>query len=81
MSLPRRDEQVTIEQAFHALHYFVQTYWERVERPDELSDILSDTQILKSDLGPADPGSWSDFLKAIDQAREEGPPFMILTKD
>ena len=73
MTLARSDELITVEQAFHALHYFLDARWRLVPQ-EELAIILGETAILKADGGPADPAAWSDFLEAVDRAHRDGPP-------
>ena len=64
-------ETLTIEQAFRAMHHFVEAYWERGgKRGDELTLFLSysETRWEPTDdnrLGTGDPAAWNDWLDAV----------------
>jgi hypothetical protein len=64
-------ETLTIEQAYRAMHHFVEAYWERGgKRGDELTLFLSysATRWEPTDdnpLGTGDPAGWNDWLDAV----------------
>jgi hypothetical protein len=78
VSLPRRAETITLETAFHALHYYAAALAERIAS-DDLAALAGETAILP-DGGPADPAAWSDFLAAVDQARGARPDLTLVTR-
>jgi hypothetical protein len=74
------DDCLTIREAYLAMYYFIEAYWQRGRRTD------GSVTLLLSDAGPtADPGNddtllttdpafWSDWLAAIEAARSRGVP-------
>ena len=65
----RRDEMVSLGQAFEAMTLFLQEYWERGGRESEdLANLLGNL-VPTDDGGPMDPAAWHDFLGAVDRAR------------
>jgi len=63
---------LTIEQAYRAMHYFVdEAYWERGgKRGDELTLFLSYSEPRweasdNNPLGTGDPAAWNDWLDAV----------------
>ncbi len=78
-TLSRRDETITIEMAFHALHYFVAELHARLPDSTDLAALAADTAMIGDGM-PADPAAWSDFLEAIDRAKSNGPPYLKLRR-
>jgi hypothetical protein len=78
VTLPRRDETITIETAFHALHYYAAALADRISS-DDLAALAGETAILPEG-GPADPAAWSDFLAAVDQARRARPDMILVNR-
>lgn len=71
------DTMISVRDAYLALYYFVDAYWERGGR---LGDELA---MLRADIGPReragqietnDPAFWDDWLDAIKTARTQGFP-------
>ncbi|PWB61518.1 MAG: hypothetical protein C3F17_12745 [Bradyrhizobiaceae bacterium] len=79
MRLARRDETITLETAFHALHYYAAALAARIPSSGDLAALAGETAILP-DGGPADPAAWSDFLEAVDRARGARPDFTLVTR-
>ena len=63
-------ETLTIEQAYRAMHRFVEAYWERGgRRSDALALFLSYSETRwesagDNPLGTGDPAAWNDWLDA-----------------
>jgi hypothetical protein len=57
--------------AFEAMLQFVEAHWERTGRPDAVGALLGDinTRGIWADGTPGDPGTWEDWLEAIEAAR------------
>lgn len=71
MDLPRHDDLITVGQAYRAMTLFIENYWIRGGRRDEVVDLLSDVSgTFWPDGGPNDPAQWGDFLNALDGHRE-----------
>jgi len=69
-SLARSGEPLTVVHAFRAMVAFLDAYWERGARTDDLASVLSDISLETfADAAPADPAQWSDWLQAIDRTR------------
>lgn len=49
---------------------FLDDYYNRLGRPVEIGNLLSDMQLIK-DEKPADPAAWDDWLKAINNVIQE----------
>jgi hypothetical protein len=77
----RTDENlISVRDAYLAMFYFIDAYWQRGGRAD------GSITLLRHALGPttdpdsesslltADPASWSDWLSAVDLARSQGVP-------
>jgi hypothetical protein len=63
-AVPPLDER----QAFEAMRYFLEAYWERTgKQPDErLTSVLSDIDTaVWTDGSPGDPATWDDWLEAV----------------
>lgn len=64
-------ETLTIEQAYRAMHHFVEAYWERGgKRGDELTLFLSYSEARwaptdDNPLGTGDPAAWNDWLDSV----------------
>jgi hypothetical protein len=77
---PPSDEALGLGEAFLAMYYFVDAYWERGGRRD------GSVTLLRHAIGPtsmagkrgpvdtADPALSSDWIKAVEKARTEGVP-------
>jgi hypothetical protein len=65
---------LTEKQAFVAMFRFLDDWWERNGRPDEVGTLLGSLNPdLASDGGPADPAMWTEWLTAV-RAVQDGPP-------
>ncbi len=62
------DDLITVRQAFSAMHRFLDTYWERT-RADEVAVLLGGLSLLP-DGGPADPATWTEWMRAVEDVRE-----------
>ncbi|MFC7378340.1 hypothetical protein [Brevundimonas sp. GCM10030266] len=65
----QRDELISVETAFDALHAFVSAY---VARGGHTEDALLNLQFWTSrenSQPPVDPAMWLDWLTALDQAK------------
>jgi hypothetical protein len=64
-------ESLTMEQAYRAMHRFVEACWERGgRRTDDLMLFLSYSETRweptgDNPLGTGDPASWNDWLDAV----------------
>lgn len=56
-------------EAYAAMFQFLDSYWERNGRPDELGSLLGSMALLE-DGSPADSAMWKDWLDAIDGSRD-----------
>lgn len=54
--------------AFKAMIVFLEEYWRRVGRPDDLSVLLSGLQLC-DDGRPMDLAHWSDWMRALETAK------------
>jgi len=52
--------------AYKAMTKFLENYWERNGRPDELGGLLGSLAVLE-DGRPADPVMWADWLDAVER--------------
>jgi len=57
------------EQAYLAMFAFIEEYWKRVGRPDELGDLL-DRMRYTPGTGSADPSLWKEWLAVFDRVQE-----------
>jgi hypothetical protein len=58
--------RLTEQQAYDAMFRFLDTYWERTGRPDELGALLgSMSREIWTDHEPADPAMWEDWVDAV----------------
>ena len=78
---PRIDnETLGIGEAYLAMYHFVDAYWERGGRHDGSLTLLRHAigpSAMASKDGPvetADPAFWSDWIAAVDKARQQGVP-------
>jgi hypothetical protein len=64
-------ETLTSEEAYRAMHHFVESYWERGgKKGDELALVLSYSKTRwepadDNPLGPGDPAAWKDWLDPV----------------
>jgi hypothetical protein len=65
------NQTLSAEQAFPAMFVFLQQYYERGGRKDDLTAALSDIQSVCEDGTPADPAAWTDWLDAIGTVLEQ----------
>ncbi|MFN8547491.1 MAG: hypothetical protein U0527_05845 [Candidatus Eisenbacteria bacterium] len=73
-------KSLTPEQAYAAMQHFIEHYYSfRKEISDDVSDLLSDMQLL-GDHRPADSGLWPAWERAIDKAKRDGGIYIQLTK-
>ena len=56
-------------EAYAAMFQFLDAYWERNGRPDELGSLLGSMTLLE-DGTPADSGIWEDWQDAIEISRK-----------
>jgi hypothetical protein len=63
------EQKLTIEQAYRAMFYFLESEYE-LTKSDELGGMLGSLswQIWVGDYGPADPGAWEQWLEAVQKA-------------
>lgn len=59
-------KQLSLEQAFAAMAVFLERYHERSVRNGELSALLGDIQINRSDGRTMDPAAWDDWVAAVE---------------
>lgn len=76
-------DQISLKDAYLAMYYFVDAYWERGGRGD------GSVTLLRHAIGPAadsheetafqttDPASWSDWLAAVRAAIAKGLPDVL----
>ena len=76
------DAELSPTQAYKAMFTFVREYYYRTGRPDDIGNLLSDIQLLShlyedpqregsaGRLSTADPASWEDWLRAVNQVLE-----------
>lgn len=60
--------QITIEEAFRTMVYFLEQYYERTHS-DDIGSLLGDLAILE-DGNTADPAAWEDWLNCIEQVKK-----------
>jgi hypothetical protein len=58
---PSLDDTVNLKTAFIIMQRFLEAYWKRVGKPDELGDVLSFISLLQ-DGSTADPAMMQDWL-------------------
>jgi hypothetical protein len=75
------EEKIDVQQAYAAMFYFIETYYNRGPN-DELAMMLG-SMALWSDGRPGDNALWNDWLNAIERARtdREGVKFQIMKKE
>ncbi len=60
---------VTDRCAYEAMCLFIERYWKRTGKTDELGDLLSDIWPSTVQGGaPGDPASWTDFIECLQEA-------------
>jgi hypothetical protein len=64
-------KDITVEVGYLAMVSFLEELYTKFEF-DQLGGILGGLQLL-ADGTPADPGMWSDWLRAVDRARSTQP--------
>jgi|HubBroStandDraft_6_1064221.scaffolds.fasta_scaffold156742_2 hypothetical protein len=73
-------DQISVRDAYIAMHRFVNAYWERGGRRDGSVTLLLHALGPTADphdetaLQTSDPASWSDWLAAVSAANAEGLP-------
>lgn len=67
---------LTDEQAYAAMFYFLERYWER-EKSDEIAMLLGGMSILQ-DGGTADPAYLQDWNEAVEFALNGGQPGQLM---
>lgn len=60
-------------EAYVAMFQFLDAYWERNGKPDELGSLLGSMALLE-DGSPADSAMWEDWLEAINNGRSGSLP-------
>jgi hypothetical protein len=63
------DEYLTPFQAYKVMFTFLEEYYNRKGKPDDLGILLGDTHLL-DDQKPADPAMWNDWIMAIKRVIE-----------
>ena len=67
--------QLTALEAFDAMRTFVERYWERGGKEEDqirrLLSALNRDRIIWPDGGPADPGVWPDWVRAVEAIKAE----------
>ena len=59
-------DNINIDTAYKAMVKFVEAYWERTGRPEEIGNLLSDISLdTFSDDGSADPAMLEDWYKSV----------------
>jgi len=58
---PSLEDTVNLKTAFIIMQRFLEAYWERKGKPDELGNVLSDISLLQ-DGHTADPAMMQDWL-------------------
>jgi len=66
-----KKQRLSPEQAFAAMVLFLERYYARGAGADDLAAVLSDIQVNERDGLPADPGSWTDWLSAVEDVLAE----------
>lgn len=73
-----KDDNLSTEDAFWVMFYFLQEHYELSENTFDVSDILSASQPMKWDREgvkrPADPGMIGFWNDALEKYRKEGKP-------
>lgn len=64
-------KDITVQVGYLAMVSFLEELFTKFEC-DQLGGILGGLQVL-ADGAPADPGMWSDWLRAVDRARSTQP--------
>jgi hypothetical protein len=59
-------EKLDVLEAYKCMFEFLREYYYRKGKPDELGDVLSDIQLLESNI-PADPAMWEDWIEAVEK--------------
>ncbi len=62
---------ITVQVGYLAMYSFLEELYTKFEF-DQLGGILGGLQLL-ADGTPADPGMWSDWMRAVDRARSMQP--------
>ena len=71
---------LTAREAYLAMYYFVQAYWERGGKQDGKVVLLCSAMTPFRDqpdpasVATSDPAFWDDWLAAVAKAKEEGMP-------
>ena len=67
--LPRRDEMISVFDAFRTTQAFLEAFWKRgLEQNDELAGLLSVMEMYGNPPMPLDAAQWDDWIDAIDRA-------------
>ncbi|MFZ0666253.1 MAG: hypothetical protein WAM97_10885 [Acidimicrobiales bacterium] len=81
---PRKDDEtLELGEAYLAMYYFVDAYWDRGGRREGSVTLLRHAMgptAMSSKHGPvdtADPAFWSDWMKAVAKARSDGLPEVL----
>ncbi|WP_225411916.1 hypothetical protein [Stigmatella hybrida] len=56
--------------AYRAMEIFLEEYWKRVGRPDDLAILLSGIHLC-DDGQTSDPAHWGDWVNALNEALQE----------
>lgn len=62
---------LTEQDAFRAMVIFIDDYWKRTGRGEEIAMLLGDIAIVSTDGEPADPAMIDDWSSACRRARED----------
>lgn len=62
-------KQIDELQGFDAMVLFLDAYWKRTGRTDDIASLLGDiSRDIWSDGSPGDPGAWEAWRKAVQSA-------------
>jgi hypothetical protein len=68
-------DQISIRQAYAAMYQYLKRIYDSTGS-DELGGLLGSMSLLP-DGQPADPAAWSDWLRAVSDAREGTPDLRL----
>ena len=64
------DEKITLAEAYDAMRIFLETFWRRLDKPqEEIAFLLAG--LKWADGAPVDPAMWQDWLAAVQRVKEE----------
>lgn len=72
------DDQITVRQAYAAMYQYLKKVYD-LTGSDDLAGLLGSMSLLP-DGQPADPGAWSDWLRAVSEAKAGAPDLQLTLK-